>query len=66
MTPADRDAMARFPKNDWFALNKVHYMVRRARWRCERLKAAGFLEMRVEGEYPSLETQYRVVARPPQ
>ena len=60
MTKADTEALARLP-DGWFALEAVSWQVRRPRFRCDRLVAAGALEWRVVGEVPFQWSEWRKV-----
>ena len=57
LTEADEDALRRMPEG-WFSVRAVPYMVRNARYRCDRLEVRGKLKSRVVGEFPDIETQW--------
>lgn len=59
-TPADLKALERLPEGVWFFVDQVHFMVINPRWRCDRLKARGFLESEVvESKSGALVTRFR-------
>lgn len=49
LTRADRDALSRMPDDKWFHPLELDYMVRSARWRCDRLTSMGLLKSTVVG-----------------
>lgn len=62
LTRADREALARLPKPDWFDWDKLHHMVKRPQYRCDRLVQLGVLETRVVGSLAeaNIRRQYRL------
>ena len=56
LTDADKAALRKMPAG-WF--EPFDTVIRRARFRCDRLHMFGYLEYKVIGEYPNLESRYR-------
>ena len=61
LTRADTDAMARLP-DGWFRVDAVPFIVKRPRWRCDRLVSLGLLDGRTLRDFAGVygyDVEYR-------
>jgi hypothetical protein len=58
LTEADKYALSKMP-DGWFKVDSLPYTIRCPYYRCKRLHEAGYLDYRVVGEIPYLDSEYR-------
>ena len=56
LTNADKHALSRMPKGEWFSWRHLPYIIRRPEWRCNRLMTKGILARRLNG----VAVEYRI------